>query len=117
MESQAQAPDMSRILQRVRKMMALANDKAASDGERENAMRMAHATLASIVLASFYKTELEANQRYLEEQLKVKLRFTKSREHRAGSGYGEGAEYGSKVSLNRQVGGSSGGGHRRLTHQ
>lgn len=58
MESQAQAPDMSRILQRVRKMMALANDKAASDGERENAMRMAHATLASIVLASFYKTEL-----------------------------------------------------------
>lgn len=35
-----------RILNRVKKMMALANDAAASDGERENALRMAYATMA-----------------------------------------------------------------------
>lgn len=35
-----------RIINRVKKMMALANDPAASDGERDNALRMAYATLA-----------------------------------------------------------------------
>ena len=34
------------ILSRVRKLLALANDAGASEGERDNAMRMAHATLA-----------------------------------------------------------------------
>lgn len=38
--------DKERILERVRKMMRLANDAAATDGERDNALRMAHATLA-----------------------------------------------------------------------
>jgi hypothetical protein len=38
--------DTARILERIRKMLALANDSAASEGERDNAMRMAHATLA-----------------------------------------------------------------------
>lgn len=38
--------DKQRILERVRKMLALANDAAASEGERDNAIRMAHATLA-----------------------------------------------------------------------
>lgn len=31
-----------KILSRIRKMLALANDEAASEGERDNAMRMAH---------------------------------------------------------------------------
>lgn len=35
-----------RILERVRKLLALANDDAASEGERDNALRMAHNTLA-----------------------------------------------------------------------
>lgn len=35
-----------KILRRVRKMMKLANDAGASEGERDNAMRMVHATLA-----------------------------------------------------------------------
>lgn len=35
-----------RILARVKKMMMLANDAAATEGERDNALRMAHATLA-----------------------------------------------------------------------
>lgn len=35
-----------RIIERVRKMLALANDAAASEGERDNAMRMAYNLLA-----------------------------------------------------------------------
>jgi len=35
-----------KVLDRVRKMLALANDAAAAEGERDNALRMAHATLA-----------------------------------------------------------------------
>lgn len=34
-----------RIVQRIRKMLALANDAAATEGERDNALRMAHALL------------------------------------------------------------------------
>ena len=37
--------NQDRILGRIRKMLNLANDAAATDGERENAMRMAHATM------------------------------------------------------------------------
>lgn len=37
---------MDKIINRVKKMMALANDPAASDGERENALRMSYAILA-----------------------------------------------------------------------
>lgn len=35
-----------KILDRIAKMLRLANDAGASDGERDNALRMAHATLA-----------------------------------------------------------------------
>lgn len=38
--------DKDRVLARIKKMMALANDAAATEGERDNALRMAHATLA-----------------------------------------------------------------------
>lgn len=38
--------NIDRILARVKKMLTLANDKGATEGERDNAMRMAHATLA-----------------------------------------------------------------------
>lgn len=40
-----------KVLQRVKKMMALANDAAATEGERDNAIRMAHATLAKYNLS------------------------------------------------------------------
>jgi hypothetical protein len=40
-----------KIIDRVRKLMALANDTRASDGERDNALRMAHATLAKYNLS------------------------------------------------------------------
>lgn len=38
--------EQARILARVAKMLRLANDAGASEGERDNALRMAHATLA-----------------------------------------------------------------------
>jgi Protein of unknown function (DUF2786) len=38
--------EQERILARVRKMLALANDAGATEHERDNAMRMAHSTLA-----------------------------------------------------------------------
>lgn len=38
--------DQEKVLARVRKMLKLANDAGATEGERENALRMAHATLA-----------------------------------------------------------------------
>jgi len=37
---------MNPILEKVKKMLAIANDSAASEGERENALRMAHGMLA-----------------------------------------------------------------------
>lgn len=43
--------DKDRVLARVKKMMALANDAGATEGERDNALRMAHATLAKYNLS------------------------------------------------------------------
>lgn len=43
--------DIKHILERVKKMLAIANDSAAAEGERENAMRMAHKTLAKYNLS------------------------------------------------------------------
>ena len=43
--------DTERILARVAKMLALANDAGATEGERDNALRMAHATLAKYGLS------------------------------------------------------------------
>ena len=40
-----------KVLARVRKMLALSGDHAASEGERDNALRMAHATLAKYNLS------------------------------------------------------------------
>ena len=38
--------DNTKIIDRIRKLLKLAQDAGATDGERENAIRMAHATLA-----------------------------------------------------------------------
>jgi hypothetical protein len=43
--------DKDKVLGRVKKMLALANDAGASEGERDNALRMAHATLAKYNLS------------------------------------------------------------------
>jgi hypothetical protein len=37
---------MNPILEKVKKLLALANDKGATEGERDNALRMAHGMLA-----------------------------------------------------------------------
>jgi flagellar motility protein MotE (MotC chaperone) len=62
----------------------------------------------ALVLASLYKTEEEANKQWLEDR-NIKLGNGRSQSIDLTRGYAHraGAEYGSKVSLNRQVGGSS----------
>jgi len=56
--------DKDRILKRVKKMMALANDDGATEGERDNALRMAHATLAKYNL-----TMMEADESGKEKRV------------------------------------------------
>lgn len=53
-----------KILARVKKMMTLANDAAATEGERDNAIRMAHATLAKYNL---HMADAEASGKPSEE--------------------------------------------------
>lgn len=58
-----------RILDRVRKLLALANDEAATEGERDNALRMAHATLAKhqldmLDVAAFERDKDDPRGRY-----------------------------------------------------
>src|SRR5687768_7100621 len=40
-----------RVIEKVRKMLAIANDRGASEGERDNAMRMAHSYLVKFNLS------------------------------------------------------------------
>ena len=54
----------TRILERVRKMLALANAAGATEGERDNALRMAHATMAKYNLEL---ADLEAAGKQTEE--------------------------------------------------
>lgn len=64
-------------------------------------------TGTSLVLASFYKTEADANAKYLAEVLNLKLKSAAPRTKRAGDGYSAGKAFGSNISLNRQVSGAS----------
>jgi hypothetical protein len=57
--------DKAKILSRVRKLMALANDAGATEGERDNAIRMAHATLAKYNLSI---SEVEASGKTTDEK-------------------------------------------------
>jgi len=59
----------------------------------------------SLVLASHYAAELEANKKHIADVLEMKLKFGKDRQrHTAGSGYADGREFGAKVGLDRQIG-------------
>lgn len=72
----------------------------------------APATGTSLVLASYYKNELDANRRFMTE---AGIHLTQRNGPRikvGGAGYSEGYEYGGKVSLNRQIGGGATGGPR-----
>ena len=82
-----------------------------ADAERESqANPTIRATGTALVLASVYKQELDANSDYLRDVLKITLRTSVSRQRRASAdAYNKGSAFGSSVSLNRQVGGSSGG--------
>lgn len=53
-----------RIIARIRKMLALAKDAGATEGERDNALRMAHATLAKYNLEL---AEVETSDQHTDE--------------------------------------------------
>lgn len=54
--------EQDKIIARIRKMLALSADEAASEGERDNALRMAHATLAKYNL-NLGEAEAETEKR------------------------------------------------------
>jgi hypothetical protein len=85
------------------------NGVARDDAEDDDAMKAAaKSSMTSLVLSSLYKTEEDANKQWLEER-KITLGKGRSQTVDRSRGYAHraGAEYGDKVSLNRQVGGSS----------
>jgi hypothetical protein len=63
-------------------------------------------TGTALVLASLYRTEREANDAYIVDALKLKLRSTPDRQQRTvnAGAYHAGQSYGDSVSLHRQVG-------------
>lgn len=66
--------DKEKVLARVKKMMALANDAGASEGERDNALRMAHSTLAkyNLTMSQAEKAGEKATEKRIEGGLKKK---------------------------------------------
>lgn len=69
-----------RVLERIRKMLALAADNGASEGERDNALRMAHATLAkyNLTLSEVEAAEGKAKEpRVLDTTLTRDQPFTR----------------------------------------
>lgn len=60
--------EKQRILARVRKLLTLANNQGATEGERDNALRMAHATMAKY---NFDIAEAEAAGRTTAEAARV----------------------------------------------
>lgn len=62
--------DQDRILARVRKLLALATDAGATEGERDNAMRMAHATLAKYNLDM---AQVEASGQRVEGEQRTEI--------------------------------------------
>jgi hypothetical protein len=81
----------------------------ARDVEDDTQMQAAaKSSMTSLVLASVYKKEEDANKEWLEQH-KIRLGKGRSQTVDKSRGYAHraGAEYGDKVSLNRQVTGSS----------
>jgi hypothetical protein len=68
MSNDQQQFDKDAVLNRVKKMMRLANDAAASEGERDNALRMAHATLAKYNLTMAQADGHDSNPQEAREQ-------------------------------------------------
>jgi len=58
--------DRSKVLSRVRKLLTLAHDAGATEGERDNAIRMAHATLAKYNL-SLSEVDSAGNLKHADE--------------------------------------------------
>ena len=73
--------DTAKVIDRVRKMLALANDAAAAEGERDNANRMAYATLAKHNL-TISDTEVQETPEARKHEILERGGRGKSWEHR-----------------------------------
>jgi hypothetical protein len=75
---------------------------------RAEQQQAAAGTGTSLVLAGYYQQEAERNAKYIAEQMKLRLAQSRNRERNTGdvSAYHSGKEFGSRVSLNRQVPGA-----------
>jgi hypothetical protein len=67
--SEREQDDATRILERVRRMLAIANDLAATEGERDNALRMAHNLLAK------HQLDMEDVDAHAREKLDPRVRL------------------------------------------
>jgi hypothetical protein len=100
---------------KIRLRCAVIQHEASTQGVAEQAVEADdHASLAksgagtALVLASLYKTEEDANKAWMEERkIDLKPGRSQSIDTRRGYAHKAGAEYGAKVSLHRQVGGSA----------
>lgn len=63
-----------KVLGRVKKMLNLAEDRGASEGERDNALRMAHATLAkyNLSMADANATSLTPDETRIQGKMELK---------------------------------------------
>jgi hypothetical protein len=71
-------------------------------------------TGTSLVLASLYKTETDANAEFIRIGLGLKLSSSKTSERRAGFGYNDGADFGKGINLALQVTGAAGNQQLRI---
>ena len=75
--------------------------------EEAEAANSSPSTGTAIVLASVYKTELEANQKLIEQEGHI-LRSSKSNTRNTDAhAFASGKAYGNSISLNRQLGGAN----------
>ncbi len=80
-------------------------EQLIKDAKLEDAPAVAPGTPGTaLALASVYASELTANQRYIQEQMGIKLRTGQNRQRRASmDGFVQGREYGSRIGLNKQL--------------
>lgn len=69
--------DSTRLISRIRKMLALANDAGATEGERDTALRMAHALLAkhNLDLATITATDATPTSAAIEPRTDTAVQF------------------------------------------
>jgi hypothetical protein len=81
-------------------------EQLREQAEQEEKVAQPTATGTALVLASLYKTETQANDDFIANQMGIKLGASKSRKSSIDyDAYAQGSSFGSKLNLNKQIGG------------